>query len=63
MTKEQWQTHAFKIIENYYGKVIGTTVVSQDNWHMYKSALIEYIKNIDDLTEVYNMENKGKSDV
>jgi hypothetical protein len=63
MTKEQWLIHASNENGECWRKIVKIDTDSPDNWHLYKSALIKYIKGMDDLMEVYNMENKGKSDV
>jgi hypothetical protein len=58
MTKKQW--HEFAIMEwsrLSHDKVL---IISVKDWPEQKEKVLTYLKNMDSLTEVYNMENKGE---
>lgn len=54
MTKEKW----FEIFNKEHAKVCASfKQVGPDNWEFNAKQLSAWIKDIDKLTEVYNMEN------
>jgi len=58
MTKEKWldvvENENFKAQDKY------PAYISPENWHVAKQAILDCVKNIDEATEVYNLENKVK---
>ena len=58
MTKEKWKQECSKNYNIYYAKVYNEDPIGPENWHKYKAAFLEYSKDMDELTEIYNMENK-----
>lgn len=68
MTKEKWIklyencliAHSF----NWTEAVQSTGILpSPENWNCHREILLTFIKNADELTEIYNIENKGKENV
>jgi len=47
-----------KELNDYYERVSLVGGITVQNWYHHKNSLTKYIKNMDDLVEVYNMENK-----
>ena len=58
MTEDKWLENANKNLISYTDQTIGM-IFKSENWPKFKVALVEYIKNMDELTEVYNKENKN----
>ena len=59
MTEEKWH-----IILEEERKVLRTIVNARPvNWSIVKTMYLDFIKAIDEATEVYNMENKGDKNV
>jgi hypothetical protein len=58
MTKEKWLEVAQKEFNVYVKAVANVDLTQPEYWPLYKQALVDYIEGIDQVTEVYNMENK-----
>jgi len=62
MTKEQW----FDVLEQEtsdFQDRIDVVDPSPEKWPVYRFELTQFLKKMDEATEVYNMENKGKTNV
>lgn len=59
MNEERWN-ELFKEIRQEYRKEILYRPFNPENWSMLKDAYLKFIKNVDELTEVYNSDNIKK---
>jgi len=58
MTKEKWLNVVDQ--ENMKAQDGSPAFLDPENWHIAKKQILNLIKNIDEATEVYNLENKVK---
>ena len=59
MNKEKWhEIHQEETLVKL--KKMMTKEFTPENWQVYKKATLEYVSEMDEATEVYNMENKSK---
>lgn len=59
MTKEKWLqcwTENMHKLEKDYVSMTS----SPEQWTIYRNAVLRWVKNNDELTEIYNLENKVK---
>ena len=55
MTLEKW----YELYITYANESNKVMLVTPINWIKKKNMILNYIKNVDELTEIYNNENKG----
>lgn len=56
MTKEQFNKLMTKEMDVYSDKAM--TIYGLEDWIRNRAIIVEFMKNMDSLVEVYNMENK-----
>ena len=57
MTKEKWAEIVSEEVQKCYG------TIKMENWQEYRFKFLDFVKNVDEATEVYNMENTKKENV
>lgn len=59
MTKEKWQESFDK--EWFKANIEAGKLMEHnpENWEIYKDILLKFVKDVDQATEVYNMENRN----
>lgn len=61
MTKEKWYEIFSMICANFQKKLWDLDgQVSAETWHIQKKFILQYIAEVDQATEVYEMENRSK---
>lgn len=58
MNKEKWKEIAGKIIEKSFIKTANVKYCAK-NWPQFRKRYVDWLREMDELTEVFNMENKG----
>jgi len=58
MTKNKWLDVVE--LENVETQNKYPSDLSPETWHVAKKAILDFVQAVDEATEVYNMENKGK---
>lgn len=59
MNKNKWHEIFLEEINTYQNDSISISV-GPENWHEEKRKLLKFVKNVDQATEVYNLENDIK---
>ena len=58
MTKEKWED----IVNDEYYKVLEIELCNPEDWKNWRTSLMNFVKTVDEATEVYNLENNIKGE-
>jgi hypothetical protein len=59
MNKNKWLEIYDEEMESMLKDYSGALFITPETWPSSKNILLKFIKDVDDATEAYNMENKG----
>lgn len=62
MNMEKWNEVVCEERKKHAERLFKVEGCSPENWKLYKNSLLQYIKGLDEATEVFNMENTQKKD-
>lgn len=62
MNMEKWKKIFHEESKKHIERKVKIEGYSPENWELHKDSLLQYIKGLDEATEVFNMENTQKKD-
>ena len=58
MNKERFNDVVTGDLDVYADTVYDIGIITPNNWSRHKEALLKFVESVDEVVEVYNMENK-----